>query len=107
MGEDLGQLFYDIALSVCFGLGISFFVSLFVIPSMLYNFALFNEKKSVELRYKEVKIFLHDSVRPEMALLYARLCEALAPIKLWQMFAKIHPPFCKMQGVCFADFWES
>ncbi|WP_394980920.1 efflux RND transporter permease subunit [uncultured Helicobacter sp.] len=36
MQEDLGQLFYDIALSVCFGLGISFFASIFVIPTMLY-----------------------------------------------------------------------
>lgn len=32
MGE-LGQLFYDLALSVCFGLVLSFFVSVFVIPS--------------------------------------------------------------------------
>lgn len=36
MQQDLGQLFYDIALSVCFGLGISFFASIFVIPTMLY-----------------------------------------------------------------------
>ena len=33
MQEDIGQLFSDIALSVCFGLVISFFVSLFVPPS--------------------------------------------------------------------------
>ncbi|WP_066387330.1 efflux RND transporter permease subunit [Helicobacter himalayensis] len=33
MQEDIGQLFSDIALSVCFGLIISFFVSLFIIPS--------------------------------------------------------------------------
>lgn len=104
MGEDLGQLFYDIALSVCFGLGISFFVSLFVIPSMLYNFALFNEKKSVELRYKEVRAFLRDSVKPKIALLYTRLCEALAPIKLWQMFAKIRPIFVKCRAFAWRIF---
>lgn len=35
MQQDLGQLFYDVALSVCFGLGISFFASIFVIPTMM------------------------------------------------------------------------
>lgn len=99
MNEDLGQLFYDIALSVCFGLGISFFVSLFVIPSMLYNFTLFNDKQSVASRLKDIWILLQGyfiKTQPKGVMLYAYFCKVIAPLRLEQRLRKTFTFFTKI-----------
>ena len=99
MGEDLGQLFYDIALSVCFGLGISFFVSLFVIPSMLYNFTLFTDKESVQSRLARLKALLRErflQAQPIIFRFYSYLREALARLGIKQRFPKALAFFTKV-----------